>query len=266
MFISHKYKVIFVHIQRTGGTSILKAFEELDPDLVKILPFDPAKKRTKHCFASDIQGLIDEEVFTTYTKFSVVRNPFDRMVSWYLMLKQGMGEGDRSAKVNDKGGSVGFHYLKSKLLKVVNFVKRKTRVTIGRSLKYFAVESKVPVAIQPSLIGASVMDAVMQKASTFEEFVMLPRHDNDGLFERFYTNQLEYIAQDNDILVDHILHFENLANDFADFAKKIGFEGRLAHVNKSRRDANYRNYYNEQSKEIISQRFQRDITYFDYSF
>lgn len=130
MFISHKYKVIFVHIQRTGGTSILKAFEALDPDLVKILPFNPAQKRTKHCFASDIQALIDEEIFTTYTKFSVVRNPFDRMVSWYLMLKQGMGEGDRNPKLNDQATSVGFYYLKNKLLKVANFVKRKTRVAI----------------------------------------------------------------------------------------------------------------------------------------
>lgn len=266
MFISHKYKVIFVHIQRTGGTSILKTFEALDPDLVKILPFNPAKKRTKHCFASDIQELIDEEVFTNYAKFSVVRNPFDRMVSWYLMLKQGMGEGDRNPKVNDQGASVGLDYLKSKLFKVTNFVKRKTRVAIGQSFKYFALDSKMPVAIQPSLVGAGVMDAVMQKASTFEEFVMLPRHGADGLFERFYTNQLQYIAQNDDLLVDHVLHFENLTHDFADFAQKIGFEGRLAHVNRSQRTAGYRNYYTEQSKESISQRFKRDIAYFNYDF
>lgn len=48
MFISHKYQALFVHIQRTGGNSIQKIFEEADPDLIDTIAVDPAKKRTKH--------------------------------------------------------------------------------------------------------------------------------------------------------------------------------------------------------------------------
>jgi len=78
MFISHKYKVIFVHIQRTGGNSIHKIFQEFDQDLLVNLNFEPAKKRTKHCFVSDIKVLIEDDIFSNYTKFCVVRNPYDR--------------------------------------------------------------------------------------------------------------------------------------------------------------------------------------------
>ena len=91
MFISHKYKMIFIHIQRTGGYSIQKIFQKYDPDLIEIIPVEPLKKRVRHCFASDIAVAIDGDVFRSYTKFCVVRNPFDRMVSWYSMLKQGFG-------------------------------------------------------------------------------------------------------------------------------------------------------------------------------
>lgn len=92
MFISHKYKVIFVHIQKNGGTSIENLFEEFDPDLIKRIWIDPSKKTLRHSFASDIKAAIDDNIFRNYTKFCVVRNPFDRMVSWYSMFKQGTVE------------------------------------------------------------------------------------------------------------------------------------------------------------------------------
>jgi len=37
----------------------------------------------KHRFATDIRDSIEREVFDEYLKFCVVRNPFDRMVSWW---------------------------------------------------------------------------------------------------------------------------------------------------------------------------------------
>lgn len=262
MFISHRYKVIFIHIQRTGGTSIQKVFEEMDPHLVKILPIDPAMKRTKHCFASDIQKVLDAHTFTTYTKFSVVRNPFDRMLSWYFMLRQGMGEGDRRIEATGKPLADGSDLLN----RMMKFTKLKSHIALARLFGHFPNFGPAPLSLQPKLVGANVMNAVMRQAHTFEDFVNLPQHGADGLFERFYINQFEYIAKNDAFLVNHVLRYESLANDFADFAQKIGFDGGLAHVNKSRRDANYRSYYNEHSKEIIAQRFKRDIVCFDYCF
>lgn len=87
MLISHSYRVIFVHIQRTGGNSIRRVFNEMDSNAIQQLPIPTNKNRLKHCFLSDIQTALDSEIFSTYTKFAVVRNPFDRLFSWYSMFK-----------------------------------------------------------------------------------------------------------------------------------------------------------------------------------
>lgn len=87
MFISHKYKAIFVHIQRTGGSSITTLFREHDPNLIEVVPIDPKKQRLIHCYLPDIKAALAPDIFNTYTKFCAVRNPFDRLVSWYCMFQ-----------------------------------------------------------------------------------------------------------------------------------------------------------------------------------
>jgi sporulation protein YlmC with PRC-barrel domain len=211
--------VIFIHLQRTGGNSIHKEFQELDQNLILNIEFDLSLKRTRHCFASDIKAIIDNNIFNNYTKFCVVRNPFDRMVSWYSMLKQGFG--------NDR---------------VV--------------MPYKAVKT----------VGDEVIIEVNKNTNSFEDFIMLPRNHKSGLFERFYVNQLDYISENNNILVDRILRFENLSCDFNNLAKEIGFAGKLPHVNKSKHREDYRNYYTKNAKEAILQRFKQDFEYFGYSF
>jgi hypothetical protein len=220
VFISHAYKVIFVHIQRTGGNSIQKVFAEYDPNLIQKLPLDPSQKRFKHCFAFDIQAAVEPEMFKTYRKFCVVRNPFDRMVSWYAMFKH--------------------------------------QETI----------EMVPYAQNPELwtLGLDVLREISKYLQSFEAFLQMPREHKNGLFERFYLNQVDYISHQDQILVDRILRFENLANDFVDFASEIGFAGTLPHTNKAIRETDYRPYYNDVTKEMIAQRFKRDLDYFGYQF
>jgi len=91
VFISHKYGVIFVHIQRTGGNSINQLLRDLDPDLVEAIPIDPQKQRTRHCHLADIRAALDAATFDGFVKFCTVRNPFERLVSWYRALKDGFG-------------------------------------------------------------------------------------------------------------------------------------------------------------------------------
>ncbi len=220
MFISHKYKVIFVHIQRTGGNSIQKAFELFDPELQIKLPFPAELKRIKHPFVTDIESVLDSELFQNYTKFCTVRNPYDRIVSWYSMFKHKTVE-------------------------------------------------KVSTEEFPSLVklGEAIESEIEKRVHTFEDFLQLPQNDPSGLFARFYVPQLTFISdQKGHILVDKILHFENLAEDFAKFAQKIGFEGTLPYTNRSIREKNYHDYYNDRLKAEIQRRFKNDFEYFGYSF
>jgi hypothetical protein len=72
--ISHKHRAIFVHIQKTGGNSVSAALGEHDSP--------PEKHRT----ALELQAFYGENTWRDYYKFSFVRDPWDRMVSWWSMI------------------------------------------------------------------------------------------------------------------------------------------------------------------------------------
>lgn len=73
--IDHQRKLLFVHITRTGGTSIEKSL--IREDWWKIDP------RTKHLSASQTHRHYGDRLWREYTTFAVVRNPWDRFVSMW---------------------------------------------------------------------------------------------------------------------------------------------------------------------------------------
>lgn len=219
MFISHRYHVIFVHIQRTGGNSIRKLLNQEDPDLINKIALDSTQLRIKHCFASDIRQAIDPDCFNRYTKFCVVRNPFDRMISWYAMFKHQTTE-------------------------------------------------KVPQHQFPDLwqLGEQSGIEIAKHTDSFETFLAMPEEAEHGFFKRFYYNQLDYLTDhEGKLLVDKVLRFENLEEDFRSLAKAIGIKAPLPHVNQSVRE-DYRRHYTPETRMEVERRFQRDINYFEYSF
>jgi hypothetical protein len=73
--IDHKRKLLFIHIARTGGTSVETAL--VGADWWKI---DPG---SKHISASQARAYYGDEIWQSYTKFTIVRNPWDRLVSMW---------------------------------------------------------------------------------------------------------------------------------------------------------------------------------------
>jgi chondroitin 4-sulfotransferase 11 len=67
-------RLIFVHIQKTGGTAIAMALGQ-NPDCAE-----------KHFLARDLRKLYGFEIWNTCFKFAFVRNPWDRLVSWWSMI------------------------------------------------------------------------------------------------------------------------------------------------------------------------------------
>jgi hypothetical protein len=76
MMIIHSKKLIFVHIQRTGGNSVSSAFGE-NPNTAE-----------KHFLARDLRERYGADVWDSYFKFSFVRNPWDRLVSWWTLINR----------------------------------------------------------------------------------------------------------------------------------------------------------------------------------
>lgn len=92
--ISHRYKCIFVHIPKCGGTSIENVIwpePHLEADLAKGM-IEPYRNKyqtggMQHLFARHIRQEVGDEIFNSYFKFAIVRNPWDRAVSQFIYLK-----------------------------------------------------------------------------------------------------------------------------------------------------------------------------------
>lgn len=101
MIISPGRKYIFVHIPKTGGTSLAAALEDraMADDIligdtpkavkrrarVKALQDRASGRLWKHSTLRDIDGLFDLDGFRVVT---LVRNPWDRLVSYYHWLRE----------------------------------------------------------------------------------------------------------------------------------------------------------------------------------
>tara|TARA_Y100000310_G_scaffold265103_1_gene275976 strand:- start:327 stop:968 length:642 start_codon:yes stop_codon:yes gene_type:complete len=102
MIISHKLKFIFIHIHKCAGTSITKVLDKanvLGPEDIVIGCTKKGEELEKaggwngldkHSTALEIREAVGEEVWNSYFKFTIVRNPWDRAVStyhWWLKTK-----------------------------------------------------------------------------------------------------------------------------------------------------------------------------------
>ena len=79
--IIDQYKAIFIHIPKNAGTSIEKYFVN---GSVRIQP-------EKHADIYEIKKKFKNS-YNNYRKFTIIRNPYDKMVSWYFYLKRNLGE------------------------------------------------------------------------------------------------------------------------------------------------------------------------------
>jgi chondroitin 4-sulfotransferase 11 len=90
MIISDSTKTLFVHIQKTGGQTIRKVLMDHLPGACEFMgTHDHA------AWARENLG----PAFDSYYKFAFVRNPWDRLVSWYSMIEQ------KTAHCRRNGGS-----------------------------------------------------------------------------------------------------------------------------------------------------------------
>ena len=74
--IIDEHKTIFVHIPKNAGTSIETYFAN---GSVRIQP-------NKHADIHEIKRKFKNS-YNNYKKFTIIRNPYDKMVSWYFYLK-----------------------------------------------------------------------------------------------------------------------------------------------------------------------------------
>ena len=101
----------------------------------------------------------------------------------------------------------------------------------------------------------------MVKSMSFGEFV------KNGLRikNKHIRKQVDYIISDSSKL-DFIGRFENLQEDINVVCDKIGIpQQQLPHRNPTEHK-HYTEYYNEETKQIVAEKYAKDIEYFGYEF
>lgn len=78
MLINYRKRFIFVHVQKTAGTSMERLLLQRFPDTVQWLG--------RHVHASAGVEALGADLWRDYFSFGFVRNPWERLVSWYAMI------------------------------------------------------------------------------------------------------------------------------------------------------------------------------------
>jgi hypothetical protein len=216
MPVSHQHRCLFIHIPKTGGTSIEKAldmhFRNLREDRDRL--FGAIRSRDlkrlglgtghlQHLTLAEAHAVRPDWPFADYLSFAFVRNPWDRMVSSFS--KQD-GHLLRTARAR------------------------------GVELRDLGFEDFVRAAI------------AIEHAHT------RPQH--------------EYIVdEEGGVGLDFVGRFESLSEDFAEVCRRLGIRKRLPHEKRSSRsDRDYRRYYTDAARQLVAERYRRDIDLFGYEF
>ena len=196
--INHKHKFIFVHINKTAGTSIGNILGKLSRNQIG-----------KHQSIKEYSKLADNaHGFENYFKFTFVRNSWDRFLSLYKYR----------VKTNQ-----------TKLRRRPVSFKEWAKNIYDKNPKHYNIPNEL-------------------------QLLML-------------SEQLDWITDTTGkVNMDFIGRFENLQEDFNTVCDKIGIpKQKLPHINKTEHK-HYTEYYDDETREIVTEKYAKDIEYFGYEF
>lgn len=182
---------VFVHIPKTGGSSVQKWLLDNTDSYVA--------KSSKHHDLNSLEKKYGKFNFS----FTIVRNPWDWCVSWYFFRR------DRALR----------------------------RIQNPKDKGKFSLE--------------------------YNQYVL-------SEFEKgfdYFIETTQLLQQCNKTTgVDYIIKLENINTDIKVIANKFDITCPIPVINQSRRDRDYKLYYNTKTKDMVYKKFKDDINTFNYVF
>ena len=197
MIISNSMRFVFVHLHKTGGTTVTNTLAPLmswnDVVLSGSLAtmeyedlFNEAHGMWKHSAAAEIRSVIGESLWRDYVVFSVVRNPYARVVSTYTWARQ------RLENVRSRRG-------------LAHRAKRTVRGYGWHVPDHVALSWGSVRAVE----GSSSFSEWLRHPALWEDEAMLPQVDRLS-------------SASGDLIVDRILHLERLAEELPALLSDLG--------------------------------------------
>lgn len=212
MLINESPKFAFIHIQKTAGLSIERFLLDQSPRARQL--------HGRHGRVADALGTMGADEWAGYFSFAFVRNPWDRMVSWYSMIE--------AAK------------------------QQLTSEELARERPF----------------QSDLWNYAIANSNDFDSFL---RNCTATIFDlgcnkNFAFNQVDYLTDSQGkVLVDFVGRFENLAEDMGHILSVLQLEGTLPRLNASTH-AHYTEWYSDETRQLVADRYLRDIEAFGYSF
>ena len=216
MLLSHKHNFLFIHIAKTGGTSVRAALNHLrwrDPwylpqficsKLSHLTGHRIGSKFPRHAKAIAAREMLPKEFFDQLYKFTFVRNPWDLQVS-------------------------SFHHI------------RRERPHLMSGIDDFA---------------------------SFLKWKLNPQRPYQYHIDTSIERQSDYLIDlHGAVIVNFIGRYENLQDDFYQVCRDVNIKPiDLPCKRKATDRENYRQYYNDDTAELVAAHFKRDIELFGYEF
>lgn len=110
--------------------------------------------------------------------------------------------------------------------------------------------------------------------SSFKEFVNNIYNNKYTEYNRHrYRTMLDWITDDNNVIrIDYIIRFENLEKEFYELLDKLNIPKlvlpklKTAKQRTGKERKHYREYYDDETRELIYKIYKEDLEYFNYSF
>lgn len=256
--ISNKHEFLFFHNPKCGGSSVRHAVENYCD--IKSIKWFKDRDVVNHKYwyhepASCVRSHFAKWAKHDYFAFGLIRNPWDRMVSWWSFcgwdkeyLPKGVKKVDEKYEVLDLAHVDNTHLLdRPSVVKFDEFVEL---------CHFLMVESKHKFTYNKS----SVDNVYWQGEELIHEDNFWPcRLIYPSLAHNFFTDY-----KDNYCVKVFKLEY---INDMVEYVyKRTGIKMQLGHINRSSRDANYSRYYNDKTKKMVEEIYYSDVELGQYQF
>lgn len=191
--INHKYKCIFIHIPKTGGTTI--------ENILRGNKTPESQGSTHRKIAFYKRTYLSD--FKSYYKFACVRNPWDRLVSAFFYMSSGGNQSKWDKSVAQEWGKDFKSFVKN-----INTLKNN-------------------IFLKPQIM---------------------------------FTHVNELLS------VDHVMRFESFESETKKITSQLNIPINEIYKVRESKHNHYTEYYDNKTREIVAEKYAKDIECFGYKF